>query len=171
MTHQFTTCIQVLESNVWGNHIVVPTEVALYYLEEKKSKRVLCTMSNGFSFQCAIMKSKDLYFINLSKEIRKKSGELEEGDEVELTIALDESKYGLPVPEEFEEMLYQDPVGNELFHKLTPGRQRSLLYIIGKPKSSAIRMKKGWVVLDYLKDTAGKLDFKELNHYFKEANK
>ncbi|MFK7984322.1 MAG: hypothetical protein AB8G86_30390 [Saprospiraceae bacterium] len=63
-----------------------------------------------------------------------------------------------------------DEVGSTFFHQLTPGKQRSLLHLIGKPKNSAIRLKKAVVVLDFLKTNNGKLDFKLLNIAFKESN-
>ena len=31
-----------------------------------------------------------------------------------------ESKYGMPISEEMEEVLYNDPEGSAIFHKLTP---------------------------------------------------
>ena len=83
----------------------------------------------------------------------------------------DESKYGIPMPEEMQEALYMDPEADQLFHKLTPGKQRSLLYIIGKPKSSNKRIEKAIVILEHLKTQGGKVDFKQLNIDFKEANR
>lgn len=40
------------------------------------------------------------------------------------------------MPEELEELLHQDEEGNRLFHALTPGKQRTLLYYIGAPKTA-----------------------------------
>ena len=93
-------------------------------------------------------------------------------DDAALLVQLqkDNSKYGIHLPEEMEELLLIDEEGSAFFHQLTPGKQRSLLHIIGKPKSSAIRLKKAVVVLDYLKTNNGKLDFKMLNMAFKAAN-
>jgi len=69
-----------------------------------------------------------------------------------------------------EELLLQDEDGNKVFHRLTPGKQRSLLHIIAKPKSENIRIKKAVAILEYLKSVNGKLDFKELNLAIKNAN-
>ena len=71
------------------------------------------------------------------------------------------------MPEEFEELLLQDETANTLFHALTKGKQRNLLYIIGKPKGTAKRLEKAVVVAEYLKANNGKLDFKALNEAFK----
>ena len=72
------------------------------------------------------------------------------------------------MPEEMEVLLAQDEEADRYFHQLTPGKQRSLLHIIGKPKTEATRLKKAIVITEYLKTNRGKLDFKELNLAFKE---
>lgn len=108
------------------------------------------------------------YFINVNKEIRKKAN-IKLGDKCELVLKKDDSKYGLPVPEEFIELLRQDPEGEKVFHALTMGKQRSLVYIIAKPKRSETRLHKAVVILDFLKENNGALDFKALNQAFKEA--
>ena len=92
------------------------------------------------------------------------------GDEVQVSIVPDKSKYGLPMPEELQAIFDMDAEGDKVFHTLTPGKQRTLLHLVGKPKSSEIRIKKAMVVVDYLKEVNGKLDFKQLNEAFKRAN-
>jgi len=66
------------------------------------------------------------------------------------------------------ELLQIDDEGNKLFHELTPGKQRSLLFIIGKPKNSDTRLRKALMTIDYLKEANGKLDFKELQTFYKD---
>jgi len=58
-----------------------------------------------------------------------------------------------------------------VFHNLSAGKQRTLLHLIGKPKSEEIRINKAMVVNEYLKEVNGRLDFKELNQAFKDANR
>jgi len=82
----------------------------------------------------------------------------------------DESKYGMPMPEEFDELMKIDDELNEVFHKLTPGKQRSLLHIIGKAKRSETRLNKAIVISEYLKQVNGKIDFKQLQQAFKDYN-
>ena len=69
----------------------------------------------------------------------------------------------MPLAEEFEVLLEQDLEGAKIFEQLTPGRLRNLIHIIGKPKSSDIRLRKAVSILEYIKSTQGKIDFKELN--------
>jgi uncharacterized protein YdeI (YjbR/CyaY-like superfamily) len=110
------------------------------------------------------------HFININKELRDQL-KLRVGMEVTATLQKDESKYGLPIPEELQELLIQDPEGDRLFHALTPGKQRSLIYIVGKPKQSETRIKKAVVLIEHLKANLGKIDFKRLNEDMKAANK
>ena len=70
-----------------------------------------------------------------------------------------------------EVLLEQDEEGSKLFHALTPGKQRSLLHVIGIPKSTDIRLRKAIITLNYLKSVNGKLDFKEYNQAQKDWNK
>ncbi len=165
----FDSTIGKQESSLWEIRIPIPESIAQDFLKAK-IKRVICTINNSLSFHCAIMPSGEHgFFIMINKENRKKL-KLNIGDAIVVKLEKDTSKYGIHLPEEMEELLLMDEEGSELFHQLTAGKQRSLLFIIGKPKSSDIRLKKAVVVLDYLKMSAGKLDFKELNEAFKRAN-
>ena len=86
---------------------------------------------------------------------------------IEVTIEEDKSKYGMPIAPEMEELLLQDPEGEHLFHKLTPGKVRSLLYKIHGYKSSDKRIETSIIILEHLKANSGKLDWKMLNEAFK----
>lgn len=167
---QFSASVIRLESNVWSLGFEVPAEIAREY-EGKEYKRVVCSLNGVYEFHCALMPmGSGKYFINVNKEIQTKLG-IKEGDRVSASIKPDESKYGLPMPEELEELLGMDAEGNQLFHSLTPGKQRNLIHIVSVPKTAETRIKKALVIVEYLKDVKGKLDFKELNQAFKQANK
>lgn len=166
----FTAPLEKLESNVWYYHITVPDEVAQAFLGEK-DRRVICTLNDEVEFHCALMPRGDgRYFININKETRKQLG-LRLGTPVTARLRPDDSEYGLPMPEELGELLAIDEEGSRCFHALTPGKQRNLIYIVGSPKRSDTRLRKALVVVDYLKASGGKLDFKALNEAFKEANR
>lgn len=156
-----------LDSAVWNMHLTVPKTVSDHFINSSGT-RVICNIDGRHKFHAALMpKGNGQYFINVNKEIRKKLG-LKEGDQVAIGLVADESKYGIWLAPEMEELLKQDVKGSTLFHDLTIGKQRSLLHIIGKPKSSDIRLRKGLMVLDYLKSSGGELDFKALNQFFKD---
>lgn len=102
------------------------------------------------------------FFINVNKQLRNKL-KVNDGDEICVSLVKDESEYGLPLPDEFKELLEQDSLGNTIFHALTAGKQRTLLYIIGKPKSADLRIRNGIAILEHLKRTNGKINYKQLN--------
>ncbi len=167
---QFTTTLQKFDSPLWGFHIPVPDDVSKHFLESSGT-RVVCTLNGTEEVQCALMPKGDgSYFININKKLRDKL-KLKPGSEVHATLRSDDSKYGLPMPEELAELLALDEEGNELFHALTPGKQRNLLYITGSPKTSDTRIKKAVVVIEHLKANGGKIDFKRLNEDMKAANR
>ncbi len=146
---------------VYGFHVMVPKAVSDYYLKQD-IKRLVCTINQQFTWQGALIpKGGGQYYILLNAEIRKKQL-LQLGSEITIDLKPDTSKYGMPMPEEMQELLHQDPEGDKLFHQLTLGKQRSLLHLIGKPKSSPKRLEKALIVLDHLKKQGGKLDYKIL---------
>jgi len=155
---------------MWGFHIPIPNDVANVFVKEKKNKRVVCDFQNGKQIvHCALMPDGlGGWFINMNKELRKKLG-LHLHDDVEISMTEDSSKYGMPMPEEFDELLNMDPEGSELFHALTAGKQRTLIHLVGKYKSSDTRINKALIIVNYLKYTQGNLDYKELNQAFKDG--
>ena len=153
-------------STVWACHFIVP-DFIVEEIKKKEIKRLICNVNNSIEFPCAIMPmGNGIYFINVNKEIRDKLG-LIIGSELEINLKPDESKYGIPMPKEMGELLKMDEEANRVFHGLTKGKQRSLLYIIGKPKNSDFRLNKAVLITRYLKMVEGKLDFKEMNEYIK----
>ncbi|MBK9336086.1 MAG: DUF1905 domain-containing protein [Lewinellaceae bacterium] len=122
----------------------------------------MCTLNEKAEFQCALMpKGEGRYFININKKLRDTLG-LKVGSPVRVALRKDDSEYGLPVPEELAVLLEQDDEGNQLFHALTPGKQRTLLYIVGSVKSSDLRLNRAIAVVEHLKTNAGKINFKVL---------
>jgi hypothetical protein len=134
----------------------------------KNDRRVVCSINGAEGFQGALMHDgKGDFFINLNKE-RRVQLELAADVPFEVTLAKDDSKYGAPMPEELEVLLEQDEEGSHYFHQLTPGRQRSLIHLVAKPKQSDTRLRKAVVIVDFLKANKGKLDYKALQVAFRE---
>lgn len=132
----------------------------------KGSRRVICTINDRESFPCALMPYDGAFFIMVNKKVRGALG-IEAGDSITVEIAKDESKYGMPMPAELQEVLDQDPEGAELFEGLTPGKQRGMLYYIGKFKDIDRRIHCSLVLLEHLKRNSGKLDHAKLNEELK----
>ena len=121
-----------------------------------KSRRVVCTLNDTHKFQCALLPSGGSFYIIINKKIREKLG-ISAGSKVKIELTKDESKYGLPMPKEFREVLKQDPEGNKLFHKLSAGKQRSILYWLGKIKDADKQIQTAFIFLEHLKNNDGKI--------------
>ena len=109
------------------------------------------------------------YFILANKKLVSKLN-LHIGDRVVLKLEKDFSEFGHPIPETFAALLDQDEVGRNHFYQLTPGKQRSLIYLIGTVKNVDSQLNKGMAILDHLKMENGQLDFKKLNALIKHYN-
>ena len=147
-------------------YLTVSPEIAKRFETDPKTRRVVCTLNGSHTFQCALMPNKGRFTIGVAKPIREKLG-LNEGDTVSIRIEPDTSKYGAPMPEDFDEVLRQDEVGSRLFHALTAGMQRSLLYYIGNVKNIDRRIQLGLIVLEHLKENGGKVIPEQLQHDIK----
>ena len=141
--------------------LLVTKDVVDKFGFEDKFRRVVCTMNGGESFQCALLPWGDLFYIIVNKKKRDAIG-IVAGDVVNVLLNRDESKYGLPMPEEFEEVLKQDSDGDRLFHNLTAGKQRSILYQLSKPKDIDLRIHQALLIVGHLKENDGKINDKKL---------
>jgi len=135
---KFTTELSTFGDGLWG-YVPVTREIAARIdFPNKRFKRVICSINGNEGFHCALMSSgSGDFIISVNKQKREAWG-LKVGDRVDVRLEIDTSKYGLPMPEEFRAVLDQDPEGDRLFHALSPGKQRSLLYLAGqKPTSTS----------------------------------
>ncbi|WP_333807754.1 DUF1905 domain-containing protein [Flavobacterium sp.] len=149
-----------------GPYIEIPEAIYQELLKITTDKRVKCTLNNKITVSRAMAPKGDFHYILLNKEVLKEA-KLSLGDSVLVELQPDESKYGMPISEEMEEVLYHDPDGSVLFHKLTPGAQRTLIHIINKIKSTNLKIERSFVILEHLKKTKGKIDFELLKEDFK----
>lgn len=136
----------------------VSTKIAKRFETDPKTRRVVCTLNEAHTFQCALNPNgKGDFCIGVNTAIRKKLN-LEPGDTVSISLEPDTSKYGAEMPEELAEVLRQDPDGDKLFHALTGGMQRSLIYLIAAAKDVDKRIHLALITLEHLKENVGKVD-------------
>jgi len=153
-------------SNVWGGHAVVDDEI-VQDIKNNHIGRLICTVNGKVKTHCALLSKGDgTYYVMVNKTTQKALG-IRMGEQLSISLEEDNSKYGMPLPEEMEEIMAQDSEIDRLFHSLSPGKQRSLLYIIGKPKTSDSRIKKALLISRYLTEVNGKIDFAEMNEFIK----
>ena len=154
---------------MYGGCVFIPSE-HLDELRSWPSKRFVCTLNKQETIYCAIMPNGNgQYFIMVSKQLAKKL-RISLGDKVQVSLLEDTSPYGMPMPEEFSQALELDEDGSLFFHKLTIGKQRSLIHLVRVPKSSEIRIRKSLVILEYLRKAGGQLEYKALNEALKASN-
>ena len=130
---------------------------------EDRFRRVLCSINGGKKFHCALMPDGDELYIIVNKKHRDALG-IVAGDTVGVVLERDESQYGLPMPEEFRAVLDQDADGDRLFHELGKGMQRSILYLLSRPKDVDVRIHHSLIVVQHLKDNSGKVIGDKLYH-------
>ena len=133
-----------------------PKEIGLRFQTDPKTRRVVCTLNDSHTFQCALLPAKDEFCIGISKTIREKLG-MDDGDLVSVELVADTSKYGAAMPEVFAEVLNQDSEGDRLFHALTAGKQRSLIYMIASVKNIDKRIHLALIVVEHLKRNGGRV--------------
>lgn len=166
---KFLGFIECFNEGLYGMHIVVPEDIAEPLINSPYKRRVVVTFNGGPKQHQALFPGSDSQWYLIINAKIQKSHHLFLNDEVNVTIESDKSEYGMPMPDELRELMNDDPTGDELFHSLTPGTQRTLMHIIAKVKASHLRERKSWVILEHLKNHP-KLDYKALMAEMKEAN-
>lgn len=164
---QFESPLQNFDSsNVWGGHVIVDDDI-VQDIKSQKFTRLVCTVNQKESYHCSLLSKGDgTYYVMVNKTIQKKIKAVI-GEKLAIELKEDTSKYGMPMPDEMAEIMAQDPDVDTLFHNLSPGKQRSLLYIIGKPKTTESRIKKAVLITRYMAEVDGKIDFAEMNEFIK----
>ncbi len=147
--------------------LVISKKIAEKFPTDGKTRRVLCSINGSEPFQCALMPWGEIFYIIVNKKKRDALG-IAAGDTVAVELARDESKYGMPMPEEFREVLNQDADGDRLFHALTAGKQRSMLYFLGNIKDIDKRIHACLIFIDHLKENDGKIVNKVLYEALKQ---
>jgi hypothetical protein len=134
-----------------GMHFIILDEETIANLTKNGNKRAICKLNETESFHCAIMPKKEGgYFINIGSVICKKL-KVKKGSVVTASFQIDESEYQFEMPEELAEVLNTDFEANEIFHNLTEGNQRSLMYLVGQVKSSDKKIQRALKIAEQIK--------------------
>lgn len=143
----------------WGesNHhyLPVPATIAAPLLEQGHT-RVQVQFNEAPPFHCALRRNKEVGFlIGVSKRLLQQT-DTEPGQVVQVEIWPDESPYQAPMPESLAAVLETDTEAHTIFHSMTAGRQRSILYWVGSLRNLDRQIEKALLVAEKLK--AGLLD-------------
>lgn len=165
---EIQTQLKHKENSLWPYHFLID-EATTNVLSSADHKRILCTINDQEQIHCALMPLGKGSFIMLNQKLVRRLM-LQPGEMVKLKLEKDTSTYGVPMPESLQIMLDQDEEGSHYFHELTPGKQRSLIHIVGKVKNIDKQINKSLAILEHLKELKGRLDFKLLNQKIKAYN-
>ncbi len=120
-------------------------------LTKDNNKRVICTINKTEKLHCAIMPKKDGgHFVMIGAAICKKL-KLKVGAEIEVSFVIDKTEYQFAMPEELKEVLDTDEEANKIFHTLTPGNQRGLIYLLSLVKSSDKKIERALKIAERIK--------------------
>jgi hypothetical protein len=164
---KFITVLRKLPGHGSSWHFIhIDAAVGKQFEKKNGTRRVVCTINGRETFHCALIPSKGEFIIVVNKAKRTKL-KIEAGDNISVELKPDNSKYGLPMPEEFEEVLRQDRDGDKLFHALTPGKQRSLIYLVSNVKDIDRRIHTALTLVEHLKRNQGQINGSELHNELK----
>ena len=165
---RFRSKLEVTDSSPPWHILRVPKSKVADFGFKGNLRRVICTLNETETFNCSLFPSKGDYFITVSKKLRDKFG-LGIGGTVTIELTKDESQFGMPMPEEFAEVLRQDAEGERLFDALSPGNQRLMLKLIDYVKDVDKRIIRSLVGLEILKKCDGKFEYHLLHDAMRVA--
>lgn len=155
---KFRSKVELTDSTPPWYIVRVPKKHVAHFGFKGNLRRVVCTLNGTETFNCALFPSKGDYFITLNKQ-RREIFRLNVGDSIAVELKKDDSKYGMPIPEEFAEVLRQDPEGDRLFNALSPGNQRLMLKLIVFVKNTDKRIIRALTGIELLKRNDGRFDY------------
>lgn len=164
---KFKTQLASYGDGMWVYVPVSREQAAKFDFPNPRFKRVMCSINGNEAYHCALMPSGSGDFIISVNKAKREEWGLKVGDPLKIELEIDTSKYGLPMPEEFRAVLDQDPDGDKLFHELSPGKQRSLLYIAGQKADVDLRIHRALAIVNHLKENNGKVIGEKLDHEMK----
>ncbi len=148
--YRFTASVHDSGREMGGLYLMLDETVHTTMGIEKNS-RVLLHLGDK-AYHRALQLSRNGYnLIVLNRKMAKDHG-IRVGAELEIVLEEDQSEFGMGFPEEFAEVLEQDPEGKDLFHRLSPGLQRGFLYYISSAKGVQTRVNRSLHVMTRLRE-------------------
>ncbi|MDA0912247.1 MAG: YdeI/OmpD-associated family protein [Bacteroidetes bacterium] len=148
---QFNFAAQVKRFSMDGgmHYLELPKEAA-EPMRATGQKRWLCTIQDAVTWSCGLLPTGEgSWFIVLSKQ-KMRSVEARLGDWLNVDLVPDESKYGMPLPEDLEEMLADDPEFERKFDAMLPGKRRNAIHQIASAKTPETAAKRIMKLMEFL---------------------
>jgi uncharacterized protein YdeI (YjbR/CyaY-like superfamily) len=132
-------------------HYILLDSKTVAALTKNNNKRAICTINNTLQIHCAILNNKELgNFIQIGATNCKQL-KIKAGDTIEASFVVDDTQYQFEMPEELREVLLADPEAHKIFHDLSAGNQRSLIYLISLVKSSDKKIERALLIAEKIK--------------------
>ena len=157
---KFESTVEITDSDPPWHILRVEKALVADFGFKGNLRRVICSLNGCEPFNCSLFPGKGDYFLTLSKQLRKTLG-IDIGDAINVELQQDTSKYGMPMPEEFAEVLRQDAEGERLFDALSPGDQRLMLKLVVFVKDPDRRIIRSLTGIELLKRSDGKFVYSE----------
>ena len=118
-------------------HFVALPEALASDIRRQGSKRYVITMNDAITWHCGLLGTGDgRWFVVVSKD-KLKLAHTTLGGWVHIDFAVDDSKYGMPVPPDLQDMLDDDPEFLNRFDTMLPGKRRNAMHQIASAKTDA----------------------------------
>ena len=106
-------------------------------IKSEEKKRYVITINDAVSWHCGLLGTGDgRWFVMVAKDKLKKA-QTTFGGWVHVDFEVDDSKYGMPIPPDLQDMFDDDPEFLKRFDALLPGKRRNALHQIGSAKTDA----------------------------------
>jgi Bacteriocin-protection, YdeI or OmpD-Associated/Domain of unknown function (DUF1905) len=143
--------IYVLEKFPNGMHGIMLSDAVVKFITKGNNKRAICKINNSLTFHCAIMPRKSGgHFVVIGSKICKQL-KIKQGSKITAKFEIDKTAYQFEMPEELKVVLEMDATANNLFHQLTEGNQRGLMYLVTLVKSSDKRIERALLIAEKIK--------------------
>jgi Bacteriocin-protection, YdeI or OmpD-Associated/Domain of unknown function (DUF1905) len=143
--------IYVLEKLPSGMHCIMLSDKTVKSLTKGDNKRAICKINDSLILHCAIMPRKaGGHFIVIGSKICKQL-KIKSGSEITASFEIDKTAYQFEMPEELKIVLEMDETAHHLFHQLTEGNQRGLMYLVTLVKSSDKRIERALLIAEKIK--------------------
>lgn len=146
----FEAPIEAHSNNYYGGMISPSPEVLDQVEGYDQRRRIRCSINGTPPYPCIFHKINGAFGLMVSKK-RMHSNKWLHGELVDVKIYEEMSKYGMEMPEVWEEMMEQEEEVLHRFDALTPGRQRTILHYIGSAKRVETQIQRALLVSRNLK--------------------
>lgn len=137
--------IEQIHSGIHG--AIIPAKEVL---QLGKPKRVICIAGETTIHAALQPIASGDYYIHLSKPLLKKLHK-KAGDQIVLSFQEDNTTHQFAMSDILEEVLATDPEAKSIFEAFTPGKKRSLIYLVQQVKSMDKQIERALLIASRIK--------------------